>query len=74
MDRPKRVRHVHTRRVGPNIFAPRSGRLAIGMRALMELRQYLKNEYPDEIVDCKVCQDIVTIVRNMAARAFICLK
>jgi hypothetical protein len=34
----------------------------LGNRALMELDAYLKNEYPDSVQECTVCNDLVTRV------------
>ncbi|EAU88468.2 hypothetical protein CC1G_11940 [Coprinopsis cinerea okayama7 len=36
------------------------GRYSLAMRSLLELLPYLKTTYPDEILECTICEDILT--------------
>ncbi|KAE8218931.1 hypothetical protein CF319_g7280 [Tilletia indica] len=39
----------------------KSGRYALGVRAIMELQTYLKHEYEDNALQCFICNDIITM-------------
>ena len=42
-------------------FSPvlnRKGRYSLSTRTLLELQPYLRNTYPDEIIDCTICMDV----------------
>ncbi|CAD6926091.1 unnamed protein product [Tilletia controversa] len=39
----------------------KSGRYALGVRAVMELQTYLKHEYEDNALQCFICNDIITM-------------
>jgi hypothetical protein len=39
--------------------------LALSLRCIYELRQYLKNEFPESIFDCSICKDIVLSVYSI---------
>ncbi|KAH9951923.1 Nse1 non-SMC component of SMC5-6 complex-domain-containing protein [Amylocystis lapponica] len=36
------------------------GRYSLSTRTLLELQPYLKSTYPDEIIECTICMDMVT--------------
>ncbi|SPO36271.1 uncharacterized protein PSFLO_01742 [Pseudozyma flocculosa] len=38
----------------------RTGRYALSSRSLLELHGYLKNEFPDHLLECSKCHDVVT--------------
>lgn len=40
----------------------KNGSVHLGARALIELGQYLKNKYEDEIQECPLCHDFVVMV------------
>jgi len=41
------------------LFA-RRGRYSLSTRALLELLSYLKSSYPDEVLECTICKEILT--------------
>ncbi|KAF8654195.1 hypothetical protein AX16_003723 [Volvariella volvacea WC 439] len=36
------------------------GRFSLSTRALLELHPYLKSTYPDEVIECTICMEIIT--------------
>ncbi|KAI0079952.1 hypothetical protein K474DRAFT_1682971 [Panus rudis PR-1116 ss-1] len=43
------------------LLKSKKGRYSLSQRTLLELSQYLKNEYPEAILECTVCMDMVTL-------------
>jgi hypothetical protein len=41
------------------LSSPEEGFVSIGPRCLLELKQYIENEYADHITECTVCSDLV---------------
>lgn len=39
-------------------YCYRRGRYSLSQRALTELQQYLRNAYPDQILDCTICFEV----------------
>lgn len=39
-----------------------SGYLTLGFRTLIELKEFLKDEFEELIVDCDICTEIVGLV------------
>jgi len=42
------------------LLKSKKGRYSLSPRALLELQPYLKSTYPDEILDCTICFEILT--------------
>ncbi|KAF8478618.1 Nse1 non-SMC component of SMC5-6 complex-domain-containing protein [Russula ochroleuca] len=42
------------------LLKSKKGRFSLSPRALLELQPYLKSTYPDEILDCTICFEILT--------------
>jgi len=42
------------------LLKSKKGRFSLSPRALLELQPYLKSTYPDEILDCTICYEILT--------------
>ncbi|KAF9483921.1 hypothetical protein BDN70DRAFT_873327 [Pholiota conissans] len=42
------------------LLKSKKGRYSLSTRSLLELLPYLKSNYPDEIVECTICFDIIT--------------
>ncbi|KAI0256768.1 Nse1 non-SMC component of SMC5-6 complex-domain-containing protein, partial [Lactifluus subvellereus] len=42
------------------LLKSKKGRFSLSPRALLELQPYLKSTYPDEVVDCTICLEILT--------------
>lgn len=42
------------------LLKSKRGRYSLSTRALMELLSYLKSTYPEEILECTICQEILT--------------
>ena len=37
----------------------RRGRYSLSTRALLELLSYLKSAYPEEVLECTICQEVI---------------
>ncbi|KAK0210670.1 Nse1 non-SMC component of SMC5-6 complex-domain-containing protein [Desarmillaria ectypa] len=42
------------------LLKSKRGRYSLSMRTQLELQPYLKNTYPDDILECTICQEMVT--------------
>ncbi|KAK0483544.1 Nse1 non-SMC component of SMC5-6 complex-domain-containing protein, partial [Armillaria novae-zelandiae] len=42
------------------LLKSKRGRYSLSVRTQLELQPYLKNTYPDEILECTICQEMVT--------------
>jgi hypothetical protein len=42
-----------------NAFFDRRGRYSLSTRALLELLAYLKTTYPEEILECTICMEVI---------------
>uniref|UniRef100_A0A8H7Y5N4 Non-structural maintenance of chromosomes element 1 homolog n=1 Tax=Psilocybe cubensis TaxID=181762 RepID=A0A8H7Y5N4_PSICU len=42
------------------LLKSRAGRYTLSTRSLIELQPYLKSHYPDEILECTICMEILT--------------
>ncbi|KAF9069917.1 Nse1 non-SMC component of SMC5-6 complex-domain-containing protein [Rhodocollybia butyracea] len=42
------------------LLRSKRGRYSLSSRALLELLPYLKSTYPDEIIECTICHEIIT--------------
>ena len=42
-----------------NMLFDRRGRYSLSTRALLELLSYLKTTYPEEILECTICMEVI---------------
>ncbi|OCH95004.1 hypothetical protein OBBRIDRAFT_746510 [Obba rivulosa] len=42
------------------LLKSKKGRYSLSIRSLMELQDYLKNNYPEEIFECTICSEVIT--------------
>jgi len=42
------------------LLKSKKGRYSLSSRSLLELQQYLKSTYPDDILECTICLEIIT--------------
>lgn len=42
------------------LIKSRRGRFSLSTRALLELQPYLRSTYPDEIMECTICMEMIT--------------
>lgn len=40
------------------IISYRKGRYSLSTRTILELQQYLRSTYPDEVIDCTICMEV----------------
>jgi non-structural maintenance of chromosomes element 1 len=57
-----------------NTLFDRRGRYSLSTRALLELLPYLKTTYPDEILECTICMEVIYDLQHLGSAGFIFLR